>query len=67
MQFRWAKYKTRLIGRGHAPILAFADELDRHNVEPMNAFKCLGVVPSPELKHREKVDAAVKKREMLPP
>ncbi len=48
-------------GRGQATYLAVEDELERHNLEPLDAFKDLGVVLSPELKHDIQVVAAVKK------
>ncbi len=48
-------------GRGQAPNLAVEDEFERHDLKPLDAFKYLGVVLSPELKHHIHVDAAVKK------
>ncbi len=48
-------------GRGHEPILAAEDELQRHDLEPLDAFKDLGDVLNPELKHHIQVDVAVKK------
>ncbi len=48
-------------GRGQAPNLAVEDELERHGLEPLDAFKDLGVDLSPELKHHTQVNAAVKK------
>ncbi len=56
MQFSWSKCKT-----SQALDLAVVDELQRHELEPLNAFKDLGVVPSPKLKHHDQFDAAVKK------
>ncbi len=36
------------------------DELERHDLEPLDAFKDLGVVLSPELKYHDQIDAVVK-------
>ncbi len=60
-QFRWSKCRTMQFERGQALNLAAEDELWRHDIEPVNAFKDLGVVLSPELKHHDQVDAVVKK------
>ncbi len=56
-----AKCKPVHFGRGQAPNPAVKDELDRHVLEPLNAFKDLVVVLFLVLKHYDLVDAAVKK------
>ncbi len=48
-------------GRGQAGTQAVEDELETHDLEPLDAFKNQGVVLSPELKHHDQVDVAVKK------
>ncbi len=61
MQFSWSKCKTMYFGRGQAPYLVVDDELARHDLEPLDAFKDLGVVLRPELQHHDQADAAVTK------
>ncbi len=61
IEFSWSECKTMYFGRGQAPNLAVEDELERHDFEPLDAFKDPGVVLSPELKHHIQVDAADKK------
>ncbi len=41
--------------------MAVEDELDRHDLGPLNAFKDLDADLNPELKHHDQVDAAVNK------
>ncbi len=47
--------------QNNAPNLAVADDLGRHDLEPLDAFKDLIVVLSPELKYHIQVEAAIKK------
>ncbi len=46
-------------GRGQITNRAVDDELDRHDLEPLNPFKDLGIVHDPEMKLHGQVDAAV--------
>ncbi len=48
-------------GRVQAPNLAVEDELERHDLELLDAFQDLGVVLTPEFHHHIQVDASVKK------
>ncbi len=56
-----AKGKTMRFWRGQAHNLAVENELKGHNLEPLAAFKDLGVALSPELKPHDQRDLSVKK------
>ncbi len=59
IEFNWAKCKILHFGRGHAPDLVVEDELDRHVLEQVDSFRDLGVLHSLDVKHHQKVAAAV--------
>ncbi len=48
LQFSRSKCKTMHFGRGKAPNMAVEVELERHDLDPLDAFKDPGVVISLE-------------------
>ncbi len=48
-----------VMSQNQAPDLVVEDELDRHDLKTMNSFKELDVVLYSDIKHIERVDAAV--------
>ncbi len=66
MQFSWSKCKTMHVWRGQAPNLVTEDELERHDLQPLEAFKDLTLSPARSWYITLRLTRQLRMRESLP-